>query len=428
MNLTIHRGTHEIGGTCIELATENTRILIDIGLPLVDEEGQGFKLGNYFNLSKTELVERKIAKDIPGLYKEDIELKQPDALLISHSHPDHYGLMPFVKSQIPLYLSEGCLELIKATYYFRGLDPIFKTVEIIENKKSFSIGDFNIKPYLVDHSGFDAYAFLIEAEGKRVFYSGDFRGHGKKSSLFDRFIADSPEDIDYLIMEGTGIEGKDCDYEKEDELRDRLITIFKQKRGLVFFACSSQNIDRISSLYSACRRSGRILVLDPYTVHLLDVLRKRAPSIPQFDFKDIRVFFTSDSNTRRLADDKILYKYKDSKITYDEIEEKKDSLVVKPSYGIRKAFAKKGYIEGSTLIYSMWSGYFDNEKLFWDEYGISPMHIHTSGHAGVQQLKKFANALNPTTIIPVHTLSPEKYFEYFENKVKMLTDGKTIEL
>ena len=428
MNLTIHRGTHEIGGTCVELATENTRILIDIGLPLVDEEGQSFKLGDYFDLSKAELVEREIAKDIPGLYKEDIESKQPDAILISHSHPDHYGLMPFVKSQIPLYLSEGCLELIKATYYFRGLDPIFKTVEIIDNKKSFSIGDFKITPFLVDHSGFDAYAFLIEAEGKRVFYSGDFRGHGKKSSLFDKFIADPPGDIDYLIMEGTGIDGKPGYCEKEDELRDRLVTIFKEKQCLVFFACSSQNIDRISSLYSACRRSGRILVLDPYTVHLLDVLRNRAPSIPQFDFKDIRVFFTSDSNTRRLADDKILYKYKDSKISYDEIEEKKDSLVVKPSYGIRKAFAKKGYIEGSTLIYSMWGGYFENEKPFWDEYGISPIHVHTIGHAGVTQLKEFASALNPTTIIPVHTMSPDKFPDNFGNKVKMLSDGKPTEL
>jgi len=428
MKLTIHRGTHEIGGTCVELSTESTRILIDIGLPLVDEDGQSFKLGNYLDLSKAELVKKKLAKEISGLYKEDLKSKPPDAILISHSHPDHYGLMPFVKSQIPLYLSEGCLELIKATYYFRGLDPIFKTVKIIENKKSFSIGDFRIMPYLVDHSGFDAYAFLIEAEGKRVFYSGDFRGHGKKSSLFDRFIADPPEDIDYLIMEGTGIDGKPGYCEKEDELRDRLITIFKEKRGLVFFACSSQNIDRISSLYSACRRSGRILVLDPYTVHLLDVLRKRAPSIPQFDFKDIRVFFTSDSNTRRLADDKILYKYKDSKISYDEIEEKKASLVVKPSYGIRKAFAKKGYIEGSTLIYSMWGGYFENEKPFWDEYDISPIHVHTSGHAGVTQLKKFSSALNPTTIIPVHTMSPDKFPDYFGNKVKMLSDGKPTEL
>ncbi len=26
----------------------------------------------------------------------------------------------------------------------------------------------------------------------------------------------------------------------------------------------------------------------------------------------------------------------------------------------------------------MWSGYFENEKPFWDEYGISPIHVHTT--------------------------------------------------
>ena len=428
MILTIHRGTREIGGSCIELATENTRILIDIGLPLVDEEGQSIKLGNYLDLSKAELIEKKLAKDIPGLYNEDIDIKPPDAILISHSHPDHYGLLPFVKPQIPLYLSKGCLELIKATYCFKGINYDFDSAEIIENMKYFSIGDFKITPFLVDHSGFDAYAFLIDAEGKRIFYSGDFRGHGKKSSLFDRFIEKPPEDIDYLIMEGTGIEGKNGCYDKEEQLRDKLVTIFKEMKGLIFFACSSQNIDRISALYSACSRSERILVLDPYTVYLLDVLREIAPMIPQFDVKDIRVFFTSDSNTRILADNKILYKYKDSKITYNEIEEKKDSLVVKPSYGIRKAFARNGYIDGSTLIYSMWSGYLENEKPFWDEYGISPMHIHTSGHANIKHLTEFATVLNPTTIIPIHTLSPEKYPEHFGNKVWMLSDGKPTEL
>ena len=341
MNLTIHRGTHEIGGSCVELATKNTRILVDIGLPLVDEEGQSFNLGNYLDLSKAELVEKNIAKDVPGLYKEDTDSKPPDAILISHSHPDHYGLLTFVKPEIPLYLSEGCMELIKATYYFKGINPDFDTEKIVENMKCFSVGDFKIKPYLVDHSGFDAYAFLVEAEGKRIFYSGDFRGHGKKSGRFDKFIENPPKDIDFLIMEGTGIEGKDGHYEKEDELRDKLVTIFKEEKGLIFFACSSQNIDRISSLYSACRRSGRILVLDPYTVYLLDVLRKMAPKIPQFDFKDIRVFFTSDSNTKRLADDKTLFKYKKAKISYDEIEEKKDSLVVKTFIWYKKSICQK---------------------------------------------------------------------------------------
>ena len=80
LKLTIHRGTHEIGGSCVELATENTRILIDVGLPLVDEEGQHFNPGNYLKLSKAELVEKDIAKDIPGLYKEDNINKPPDAI------------------------------------------------------------------------------------------------------------------------------------------------------------------------------------------------------------------------------------------------------------------------------------------------------------------------------------------------------------
>jgi ribonuclease J len=38
MNLTIHRGTNQIGGTCIELQTANTRILIGFGMPLIFED------------------------------------------------------------------------------------------------------------------------------------------------------------------------------------------------------------------------------------------------------------------------------------------------------------------------------------------------------------------------------------------------------
>ena len=34
MKLVIHRGTHEVGGTCIELTHEDTTILLDVDLPL----------------------------------------------------------------------------------------------------------------------------------------------------------------------------------------------------------------------------------------------------------------------------------------------------------------------------------------------------------------------------------------------------------
>ncbi len=33
MKIKIHKGTDEIGGSCVELKTENTTILIDYGTP-----------------------------------------------------------------------------------------------------------------------------------------------------------------------------------------------------------------------------------------------------------------------------------------------------------------------------------------------------------------------------------------------------------
>ena len=34
MIITIHRGTHEIGGSCVEIRTDKAKILIDLGMPL----------------------------------------------------------------------------------------------------------------------------------------------------------------------------------------------------------------------------------------------------------------------------------------------------------------------------------------------------------------------------------------------------------
>ena len=34
MNICIHRGAHQIGGTCIELESQGKRLVLDIGVPL----------------------------------------------------------------------------------------------------------------------------------------------------------------------------------------------------------------------------------------------------------------------------------------------------------------------------------------------------------------------------------------------------------
>ncbi len=71
----------------------------------------------------------------------------------------------------------------------------------LADRQPVTIGPFRITPYVVDHSAYDAYALLIEADGRRLFYSGDFRMHGRKSRTMERLLAKPPEAIDALLME-----------------------------------------------------------------------------------------------------------------------------------------------------------------------------------------------------------------------------------
>ena len=42
------------------------------------------------------------------------------------------------------------------------------------------------------------------------------------------------------------------------------------------------------------------------------------------------------------------------------------------------------------------------------------IHRHTSGHADLAMLRRFAKALAPEHIVPIHTAIPHLYFQYFE--------------
>ncbi len=58
---------------------------------------------------------------------------------------------------------------------------------------------------------------------------------------------------------------------------------------------------------------------------------------------------------------------------------------------------------------------------------INFVYAHTSGHATVDALKHFAEAISPKRLIPVHTEYPEKFKSEFENVVE-LKDGEIFEL
>ena len=252
MKLTIYRGTKEIGGTLIEIKTQNTKILIDAGYPLflnnspIDD--------SIAKLPYQKLLELGVLPKIDGLYAWDNNVNF-DAVIISHAHLDHYGLLKYVDPEIPIYLSAGTRKLIEVTKLFVRFDSYGQKHEEFRMYESFQVGDTKIKPYLMDHSAFDAAAFEITAENKTIIYTGDFRGHGRKAICLDRFINKVSKQADILLTEGTMLGRKDEKVLTENELENQIIDLVKNNNGPILLQSSSQNIDRIVSFYQNRRKT-----------------------------------------------------------------------------------------------------------------------------------------------------------------------------
>ena len=192
----IHRGSHQIGGNCVELATQNTKILIDCGLPLDFEE-------------QTLETQEKILEDAKEW------TRNCDAIFLSHYHADHYGLLNEAPEGTKVYTTKETAELMKISG-FLGED-LTKHLDIQPIENTVTVKDFRVTKFDVDHSAFGACAFLFEACGKSILYSGDIRLHGKKGILYKRL----PQHVDYLFLEGTNI-GRGVRQRTETDMENEL--------------------------------------------------------------------------------------------------------------------------------------------------------------------------------------------------------------
>ncbi|MFH1845982.1 MAG: MBL fold metallo-hydrolase [Candidatus Omnitrophota bacterium] len=428
MKIIIHRGTREIGGNCVELISSGLRILIDFGMPLVDSVSEQFDADLLKGKSIETLKKEKILADIKGLYPG--EEKPIDAILISHSHLDHYGLLSYINKEIPVYMSKGAHKMINVSNLFLSRKSLSIKPSIIRAKKSFNIGSMKITPYVVDHSAFDALAFLIEDGDKRIFYSGDFRGHGRKRQLFENMVKYPPDKIDCLLMEGSMLGRGDQNYPDENAVQHRIEEILKKNYNITFFSASSQNIDRLVSAYKACLKTDSIFVIDIYTAFVLEQAGTVSKRIPQFNWKNVKIQFTK-YHADILADGGyrgLLYVYNKRKIDLFEINRKKKRILMmaRDNSVFPNMIKKIKGINGAKFIYSMWEGYLtDKFKSYCREKGIEMEMVHTSGHAVIEDLKRFAGAIDPKVLVPIHTFLPEKYPDLFEN-VKILKDEESL--
>ena len=251
MEINIIRGQNQIGGSIIEISSKNIKIILDIGSNLEDKE---------------------------------IVVPEIDGLLISHYHGDHIGLATRILPEIPIYMGEKSYEIHKVTREYIKKEYL-KEPKTFKADEEFLIGDIKITPYLCDHSAFDAYMFLLDCEGKKILYTGDFRSNGRKS--FEPLLRKLPK-VDVLITEGTNFSNEKIGKINltEKELEKKGIELLEGNDRPVFVLMAATNIDRIVTFYKIANTTKRLFLLDTYAGLITDIIGGNIPN-PRTFFNNI---------------------------------------------------------------------------------------------------------------------------------------------
>lgn len=403
MEIKIHRGLEQIGGCITEIRTTTSRVFIDMGQ----------------NLPGCGSPDRK--DDRPFIDKIFNENKREhEAVLYTHGHEDHIGLMDFVpEKEVRQYVGEGTKELLELKYklivkmhlmardngWTSYNEKDLKLTAIKRRRlakfdiwprsgrpKSINIGDIKITPFFNCHSIYDSYMFLIEADGKRIWHTGDYRAHGYMGKGLFKTLNVYAKNIDVLITEGTMLNREDkCIHEAVVAKKmAAVISAFKY----VFVLASSTDIERLASVQAAAKEAhSPFYASSSMFTGAMEIFTKReGDKVKGGLFKFESKLYSQVSQVNSLK--RTGFTMVTSVNHFDKIMELKQQLP-----------------ESETLlIYSSWPGYYTipeqiavNPKYKqFREMFINCVDIHTSGHADRQTIEKVIKTVNAKEVIVIH--------------------------
>jgi ribonuclease J len=361
----IHRGAHEIGGNCIEVEAEGQRMVLDLGRPLGVDRDTIVPLPDVAGLA---------AGGDPALL----------GVVISHPHQDHYGLLGQVHPGVPVYIGKAAAAVLGAATFFSSAGISLHAAGHLAHRQAFKLGPFQLTPFLNDHSAFDAYSLLVEAAGRRLFYTGDLRGHGRKSGIFEQLLR-KPPPADVLLMEGTHVRatGEHTPGPDEGDVEAELLATCKATRGMVAVLSSAQNIDRLVTVYRAARRAGRTLVVDLYGATIAEATGH--DTIPRPGFPDLKVYVPNRQRVlvKKSGEFNRVNAIRPHRIFLDEIKQRAQELVVLAPSSVIGELARAGCLDGAVAVWSLWRGYLKDPsgKRLLDQlaaHGVPLLHQHSS--------------------------------------------------
>ena len=378
MEVRIIRGRDKIGENLIEISDGRRRILLECGVALERTE-------------QTDGIELEILKT------------EYDAVIVTHYHRDHCGMLKFPLRTKAVYLgfaAYGVLEYCNAICAENR-----SKIRFLQSEISFFVGEIECVPYLCDHSAYDSYALALKQKDETVLYTGDFRSNGRKD--FQSFLGKLPQKVNRLIVEGTNPAPKNI---AERDVEAQATELF-EKYAKVFVLQSVLNVDRTVSFYRASKRAGK-----PFFMRLSAAeIYRSMPNIPEpVRFFDCFTYLSTPVSPSRRAELKTAF---GGKLIGREAIANTPKFTMQVHAGmlsyLQKA-AKLRPLKGALLVYSIWGGYkTENAEMYAflsgvQDLGIETVDLHASGHADVETVKALLARTNPDRVDLVHTRAADR--------------------
>lgn len=157
-------------GNCIFVGTEQTSLLVDIGISARQAEN--------------------------GLHTIDRTLPDIDGILITHEHSDHiHGIgVAARKAGMPIYGTRGTLEAVKRCSSLGKIDE--SLYREIRPDEVFQIGDMEILPFSTSHDAAEPVAYRVNSGGKSAAVVTDL-------GVYNDYIVEHLQGLDAVLLEAN---------------------------------------------------------------------------------------------------------------------------------------------------------------------------------------------------------------------------------
>jgi len=302
-------------------------------------------------------------------------------------------------------------------------------VDHFRDRAPITVGAFTITPFVGEAVSREAYAVLVEADGVALLYAGELR-----SGVVQKLLTAPPSHVDALLMDGATVGwGMGESFPTEADFEEKFLAFFRQTAGLPLVWCSRQNVERIRTIYRACKRINRRFIVDPSTVEALSPAGDQVSATSEPDC--LRMFVSARQIRKRTR--KQVPPVPDvpgaTRIHTHELAAAAATAVMLFRPSLMEDLDEAKCLGGSRLIFARGLGYLEYEEkanpvLEWlDRHNIPLDQFQATSHAGAMELIKLRQAFGAAPVVPIRSREPGKFDELFGG-VQRRADGEWWEI